>query len=607
MQESVFSDVFSRVESGFNHFLSVIRDPRARVAAISAADKEISAATQFLRFLRNALAPISLLPPEVLARVFHFLLFEEPACSVKQNLGWIRATHVCRFWRQVALGDSSLWARISGIPANVELISEILARARNAPLDVDIDLDWISSPEALLRVFTPHLFHTRELRLQFMSILQSAGFQDTCSREAPTLKHFELRSVYFPIIFRELDGTTLFKGRAPKLRTCSLSLVLIPWSLIPRGQLTRLEVSLINEAPVDFPPYGDLNQLIDLLVNCPDLEVLVLGCCLPSRLSQSSHGQTIHLPRLSRLGLVGSSSRVMNIFRMLKLPSLVTLHLHCFSEITPAHNDHFLVPAVSSYLQSPARLEFKSLNVALSDMNHSFDVTASTSLPPSGFDQPDAEFVLSFDRLPEFGHWAELFEQACKILPISNVESLSISAPDIADPVNWVELFKCCTKVTTMQATGRGTSSLVRALNTPKASSMRRGWKGKKSRRDNRDSTPAQLARSATSRSHVPIFPKLTLLSLKRLNFAENKHPSGILFRVVQSALRQRKAAYRAALEMLCIDDCAISIRRAKALQNLVQDFHWDGEVGFPDEFEDFEEPARMLDLGGISFSTGGE
>jgi hypothetical protein len=238
-------------------------------------------------------------------------------------------------------------------------------------------------------------------------------------------------------------------------------------------------------------------------------------------------------------------------------------------------------------------------------MDRSFDVTASTSLPP-GFDQPGDDFVLSFDRLPEFGDWAGLFEQVCKILPISNVESLSISAPDIIDPVNWVELFKRCTKVTTMQATGHGTSSLVRALTTPKVPSMRRGWKGKKMRRDNRDSTPAQPARSTASRSHVPIFPKLMLLSLKRLNFAENKHPSGILFDVVQTAIRQRKAAYRAALKVLCIDDCAISTRRAKALQNLVRDFHWDGEV-FPGEFEDFEEPARMSDVGWIPFSTGGE
>ena len=596
-QASVF-DVFSRVESRFTHFRSVIHDPRTRLAAISAVNKEIDSAARLLRSLSNTFTPISLLPPEVLSGIFHFLSLEEPPCSGQQNLGWIRATHVCRLWRQVALGCSSLWARISGMPTNVELVSEILARARNLPLDIDIDLDRMSSPKLLLRMLTTHLFHTRELRLQFMSMLESASFQDTCSQEALALEHFELRSVYFPIIFHELDGTTLFKGRAPKLRTFSLSLVFIPWSLIPRGQLTQLKISFINELPAEVPPYGDLNQLIDLLVNCPDLEVLVLGCCLPSRLRQFPHGQTIHLPRLSRLDLIGSSSRVMNLFRMLKLRSSITLHLHCLSEITSDHNDHLSLPIVSSYLQSHIGLEFKSLSVALSDMDRSFNVTASTSLPPSGFDQSDDEFVLSFDRLPEFGRWADLFEQVCKMLPISNLESLSISAPDIIDPVNWVDLFNRCTKVTTVYASGRGTSSLVRAFATPKVPSMRRGWKGKKKmRRDNKDSTPAQPTRSTASQSsdaHVPIFPKLTLLSLKRQNFAENKHPSGILFDVVQTGLRQRKAVYNAPLKMLRIDDCAISTRRAKALQSLVQDFHWDGEKGIPGEFEEFEDPAPL-------------
>jgi hypothetical protein len=37
---------------------------------------------------------------------------------------------------------------------------------------------------------------------------------------------------------------------------------------------------------------------------------------------------------------------------------------------------------------------------------------------------------------------------------------------------------------------------------------------------------------------------------------------------------------------MLRIDNCAISARRAKALQNLVQKFHWDRKEGIFDEHE---------------------
>ncbi|KAF8486841.1 hypothetical protein DFH94DRAFT_849382 [Russula ochroleuca] len=618
VQVSVSSEVFAHVESRFNHFRTVIH-PSARVAAIYAIDKEIDeqikavdAAKLLLRSLlarRNALAPISVLPPEILARVFHFLVFEDPACSREQNLGWIRATHVCRFWRQVALNDSSLWATISGISAKTELISEMWARSRNVPLDIDIHLDGASGLQ-VLHMFPPHLSHTRELRLHGPSMLHSGSVWGIYSREAPALEHFELRvPVRSPISFWYLGGTTLFKGQAPRLRTFSLSQVLIPWSLIPRGQLTHLKIVLIKEASTtDIPSCGDLNQLIDLLVNCPGLEILALERCLPSQLAQFPHGQTIHLPRLSRLSLGGSSSRITNLMKMLRLPSSTKLHLRCISEYTSAHNDHLLLPVVSAQLQGSAPVEFKYLSITLGCMWEPLVVTASTSVPASrirqfqgfedGMDDDDNEFVLSFDRLPELGHRTDLFEGVCKMLPISNLEFLSLCA---SGSLNWVELFKPCTKLTTLQVIGPGTSSLVRALTAPKVANARRSWNWKK-RRDRRDNTPAQPAGNTAAHAHMRIFPKLKLLSLKGLDFSEKEQPSGILFDVVDKVLRQRKAPRKAPLRMLRIDNCAISARRAKALQRLVQEFHWDGKEVF-DEHEDVND--YLLNWEAFTFDSG--
>ncbi|KAI0284067.1 hypothetical protein BC826DRAFT_894091, partial [Russula brevipes] len=102
-------------------------------------DRGIEAAMLLSRALlthRNTLAPISILPPEVLARIFH-LVAVLPWHKL-ESLKWISVTHVCRHWRQVALDDSSLWARISGwMPvARITWVSEMLARARNAPLSI---------------------------------------------------------------------------------------------------------------------------------------------------------------------------------------------------------------------------------------------------------------------------------------------------------------------------------------------------------------------------------------------------------------------------------------------------------------------------------------
>jgi F-box-like len=613
----VLFGAFTRLESRFNHFRTVIHNPNARIAAIYAIDKEIDeqlkavdAAKQFLhsQLARlKALTPISLLPPEILARVFHLLAFEDPACSRKQNLGWIRATHVCRLWRQVALDDSSLWATISGISANTVLISEMLARSRNAPLNINIRLGGTSVRE-VLRMFLPHLSNTRELRFHGPSMRHTGSVRGFYSREAPALEHFELMApVESSITFRDICGTTLFKGQAPKLRTFSLSQVLIPWSLIPRGQLTRLKIVLFREASItDTLSCGDLDQLIDLLVSCPGLEVLALGRCLPSHLSQFPytqfpHSQTIHLPFLSRLCLVGSSSRITNLLKMLKLPPSTRLHLRSTSENASAHDDHLLLPVISAHLQGHAPVEFKSLNVTLGG-RWQLEVTASTSVLASrirqfrGFgdemdDDDNDELVLSFDWLSKLSNKTDLLERVRKMLYISNLEFLSICASDSLD---WIQLFKRCKKLTTLQVMGSGTSSLVRTLSIPKAINAWRNWDWKK-RRDSKDNTPAQLARNTAAYARARVFPKLECLSLKELDFSEKEHDSGILFDVVDTLLRQRKVSRNAPLRMLRIDDCAISARRARALQKLVEEFHWDGSEVFFD-YENFD-----------YFSNGGE
>ena len=601
VQASVFSEVIARVESRFNHFSNVIRDPNARIVAIYAINKEIDeqlkAVDATKQFLQSQLArlkaftPISLIPPEVLARIFHFLVLEDPACSTEQNLGWIRATHVCRFWRQVALDDSSLWATISGISDKTELIYEMLARARIAPLDIDLHVDGHSGRK-VLNMFPPHFSHIREFRLHGPSILHTAVAQGIYLK-APALEHFELGVPDdSPITFRSPGGTRLFKEQAPKLRTVSLSQVLDPWSLIPRGQLTHLKIVLFEEISADSPSCGDLNQLIDLLVNCPGLEILVLEHSIPPQLTQVPRNQTIHLPHLSRLCLVGSSSRIANLVKTLKLPSSTRLHLRCNSENISAHNEHPLLPVISAQLQGSAPVDLKYLRVTLGGKHDPLAVTASTSVPTSrirqfqGFeddkDDGDDEFILSFDGLSEFGQKIDLLGGVCKMLSISNLEFLSICA---SDSLNWIDFFKRCTNLTTLQVIGHGTSSLVRALTTSNVTNTRRSWNRKRREsRDSRDVMPVQPVRSTAGPSHGLIFPKLEFLSLNGLDFAEKEHPSGILFDVVEKGLQQRKAPRKAPL-MLRIDNCAISARRAKALQMLVEEFHWDGNEGFDDHY----------------------
>ena len=251
MQASIFSDIIAQIESRLNpgHSRTGFSDPSARVAALSTLDKGVDAARQFLCSLltrHNTLVPISVLPDEILSRVFHFLVLEAPPLSGRP---WIRITHVCRRWRQVAIDDSSLWARIWGIPTNTKWMSEMLARAKNVPLEIEFDDVGMSSPGALPMI-VQHLSHTRELSLHNLSLYHFRNIQEIFSWEAPALERLELtaiQTVYSPFGFWEVGGNMLFKGHAPRLRTISLIKVVIPWSLVPRGQLKHLKIDGPNE------------------------------------------------------------------------------------------------------------------------------------------------------------------------------------------------------------------------------------------------------------------------------------------------------------------------------------------------------------------------
>ena len=597
----MFADAFAQIESKFisSHSRTGIHDPSARVAALSTVNNGIDATRQFLRSLftrRNALMPISLLPPEILAHVFHLLVLEDPPFSRRRNLGWITVTHVCRHWRQVALDDTSLWARIRDTPTNTKWISEMLARAKNAPLDIEFNDVGRSSPKALL--MTPsHLFHTRQFRIHSPSMVHFDSVRDIFSWEAPALEHFEITvTAYSCIDFRDLGGIMLFRGHAPRLRTFSISQVVIPWSLIPRGQLTQLTIACVNGD--DYSP-GDLNQLIDLLVNCPALEVLALESCLPSQLAEFPPDQIIRFPHLSRLRLRGSTSRIMNMLKMLKLPSSTTLHLNCASETASTHNDSedLLLPVISAQFQTPVPVEFKSLTVSIRHyitLTSALNITASTS--PStlrtsqtqyfeGDKVGNAELVLSFDELSKPSRPTDLLKQACKMLPISNLEFISMFAPELND-INGVELFGCCTNVTTLQAIGHGTSGLVRALTNTGPGKKRR--KVTKRKRDSRASTLVQPA-STMAQAQAAIFPKLKSLGLSELNFVDGEQPSSTLFDVFERGLRQRMAVF-APLDLLMISACEISAEHANDLKKLVVDFDWDDHQGLVDESEDFGE-----------------
>jgi hypothetical protein len=173
------------------------------------------------------------------------------------------------------------------------------------------------------------------------------------------------------------------------------------------------------------------------------------------------------------------------------------------------------------------------------------------------------------------------------MLPISNIEFLSISAPNMNRSVNWGELFQRCAKLTTIEVNGDGTSGLLKELAPPKFKKAPSGGKGRKRKLGNRAIPgPAPSSNATTADTPVPIFPKLTSLSLRNLDFDEPGDRPPVLFDALSTTLRRRRAC-DVPLKMLRFD-CFIWPNRATSLRKLVPKFVQQGHEASPDGYDDF-------------------
>ncbi|KDN44319.1 hypothetical protein RSAG8_05583, partial [Rhizoctonia solani AG-8 WAC10335] len=121
-------------------------------------ESKLQEAKSAITWTRNsaALAPASILPPEILTRIFRFVLSGEQ-CSSGDGDGVIRyskhpewLSHVCSRWRQTTLGLRDLWTHIDLSPnplSNHRILPRARAYAeRSKPLPLyihtDDSVDW---------------------------------------------------------------------------------------------------------------------------------------------------------------------------------------------------------------------------------------------------------------------------------------------------------------------------------------------------------------------------------------------------------------------------------------------------------------------------------
>ena len=143
---------------------------------------------------RGPLTPkIQCLPTELLLEIFlhcrddcqEGMKIRGDASKKANPYSWIRITHVCRLWRDIAIAYPLLWSQV--VPCELwSLFSMVLRRSRNTPLSVrctpccwDTDMSFLT----LDYILKQHLHRVERLTLRgkIMSLIrQTYGPQWPC-------------------------------------------------------------------------------------------------------------------------------------------------------------------------------------------------------------------------------------------------------------------------------------------------------------------------------------------------------------------------------------------------------------------------------------------
>jgi len=232
-----------------------------------------------LRSTINQTRPINKLPPEILAHCFLYLVecFPLTIGPTTNHNEWICVTHVCKYWRVVAIGFSGLWNRIEF--TRPEILEMYLERSRSMPLGVcmkhigDQFRRSVEFPSAcndvMLNMLVPLGSQIRSLVIH-NDRLPPGGFPEGLLPNLETLSiTSEVGWENHSIVEPQTRLMALFNGTPPSphhlfIPECT------PW---PHNDFKGLKfLCLYNQPDLEY----ELPELLQMLRGSPDIEELYI-------------------------------------------------------------------------------------------------------------------------------------------------------------------------------------------------------------------------------------------------------------------------------------------------------------------------------------------
>ncbi|VDC04659.1 unnamed protein product [Peniophora sp. CBMAI 1063] len=474
--------------------------------------------------------PVARLLPELLSIIFSFWRELEPTMfydrdrsvyflQPERRLGWIKCTHICRAWRQVALDSAHLWNTIVFEDRFHEWGAEMLKRSRRSQLSVHrmrpglrLTRHATMPPVEIVDAVSAHA-----ARLRTLTIEQPSNdweiLEVVLGRAAPHLEEFDLASPSFEPHF--ILPPKLFDGHAPRLRKVKLADCYFLWPALAFETVTHLDISraprpthasidqVQKSIALDFPgssPNEFVNPTCDFILDAlrcmPHLESLILTYAIPhvptSTPTASISVEPVKLEKLAQLHMMEHTlSQCAWILDHLHAPHLAELRLKAGGPEDDGLSDYAaLLPFISATLGSRAldmlHISTSPWTLKLQSWEHrptasgscadlAFAPTPASGPASSAFGRtcvPLLNLELACAQRIEAETMQRALRVLCGALPLSDVHALCISDANDAGPHSvspwtveaWRSTFGAACAVKFAYAQGNGGVALVDAL-----------------------------------------------------------------------------------------------------------------------------------------------
>lgn len=259
------------------HFESAVE----RLSYMDAELRDIHTSLAILHRQRNFLVPALRPPPEILSRIFTYLVELEPhyypdpadydgfsSQALKPRLGWIKITQVCQGWRAIAFADSRLWSVATTSLGN-EWLQEMLRLGKNVPKSLDVRAEEYGPiGESQLVLAARYLDKLETLQVMGRECHHLRTLDKTPS---PALRTFRVHSFEMGTY---LVSSRLFNREHGNLRELYVHNFLVDWSDPFPHNLTRIT---LTRSDMDYSiEVQDFRRFLQALRSTPELESLTV-------------------------------------------------------------------------------------------------------------------------------------------------------------------------------------------------------------------------------------------------------------------------------------------------------------------------------------------